>query len=77
MHQCTLWLLVQQDDEESLKCLCRLLSTIGKEFKFPNPQQANATRTASISVSQSQYMLHDLAHEVKRRQLLTEIGIML
>lgn len=47
MHQCILRLLSQPEDEESLECLCRLLSTIGKELEFPQPV---AGRNASISV---------------------------
>ena len=50
MHQCITRLLSAAEDEESLECLCRLLSTIGKELENPmNPQQGTA-RTASNSV---------------------------
>jgi hypothetical protein len=48
MHQCILRLLSQPEDEESLECLCRLLSTIGKELE--TPMQAPAGRSTSISV---------------------------
>ena len=48
MHQCILRLLSQPEDEESLECLCRLLSTIGKELE--TPMQARAGRSTSISV---------------------------
>ena len=48
MHQCILRLLSQPEDEESLECLCRLLSTIGKELETP-AVQAGAARNASSS----------------------------
>lgn len=48
MHQCILRLLSQPEDEESLECLCRLLSTIGKELE--TPMQVPAGRSTSISV---------------------------
>lgn len=47
MHQCIGRLLSTQDDEESLECLCRLLSTIGKELETPMAQTAG--RSTSIS----------------------------
>nr|CAH0113662.1 unnamed protein product [Daphnia galeata] len=49
MHQCILRLLSQPEDEESLECLCRLLSTIGKELE--TPMQAPAGRSTSISTN--------------------------
>jgi hypothetical protein len=48
MHQCILRLLSQPEDEDSLECLCVLLSTIGKELE--TPMQAPAGRSTSISV---------------------------
>ncbi|XP_046441878.1 eukaryotic translation initiation factor 4 gamma 1-like isoform X2 [Daphnia pulex] len=49
MHQCILRLLSQPEDEESLECLCRLLSTIGKELE--TPMQVPAGRSTSISTN--------------------------
>lgn len=49
MHQCILRLLSQPEDEESLECLCRLLSTIGKELE--TPMQPPAGRSTSISAN--------------------------
>ena len=46
MHQCIIRLL-KDDDEESLECLCRLLSTIGKELE--TPMQPTGPRS-SVSV---------------------------
>ena len=48
MHQCILRLLSQPEDEDSLECLCVLLSTIGKELETAT--QAPAGRSTSISV---------------------------
>ena len=48
MHQCIVRLLNQPDDEESLECLCRLLTTIGKDLEMPmGPAGA---KSSSVSV---------------------------
>lgn len=41
MHDCVVKLL-KNHDKESLECLCRLLSTIGKDLDF---EKARVTRT--------------------------------
>ena len=35
MHDCLLKLLRQSNDEDSLECLCRLMTTVGKELDHP------------------------------------------
>ena len=35
MHDCINRLLKQETDEENLECLCRLLTTIGKNIDTP------------------------------------------
>lgn len=45
MHDCVVKLL-KNHDEESLECLCRLLSTIGKDLDFEKAKVGKAlTRT--------------------------------
>lgn len=58
MHQCILRLLSQPEDEESLECLCRLLSTIGKELETPG--QTAAGRSASTVCSLLFLLRHNL-----------------
>ena len=36
MHDCINRLLKQESDEENLECLCKLLTTIGKELDKPS-----------------------------------------
>lgn len=42
MHDCVVKLLKNHHDEESLECLCRLLSTIGKDLDFEKAKVINA-----------------------------------
>lgn len=44
MHDCVVKLLKNHDDE-SLECLCRLLTTIGKDLDF---EKAKVTQTALL-----------------------------
>lgn len=45
MHDCIVKLL-KNHDEESLECLCRLLSTIGKDLDFEKAKVPSPRRTA-------------------------------
>ncbi|EFX85271.1 hypothetical protein DAPPUDRAFT_300388 [Daphnia pulex] len=36
VHECVVWLLSQDMDEEALECLCFLLISIGKDLEVPN-----------------------------------------
>lgn len=36
VHECVVWLLSQDTDEEALECLCFLLISIGKDLEVPN-----------------------------------------
>lgn len=45
MHDCVVKLL-KNHDEESLECLCRLLSTIGKDLDFEKAKVKQNTNTA-------------------------------
>ncbi|XP_046461321.1 eukaryotic translation initiation factor 4 gamma 3-like isoform X2 [Daphnia pulex] len=36
VHECIVWLLSQDRDEEALECLCFLLISIGKDLEVPN-----------------------------------------
>ena len=45
MHICILRLLKQQDDEESLECLCILLLTIGKDLDSATKGSATGVRS--------------------------------
>ena len=45
MHICILRLLKQQEDEESLECLCILLLTIGKDLDSATKGSANGVRS--------------------------------
>lgn len=41
MHRCIRHLL-DQNDEDNLECLCKLLTTIGKDLESKAPQSGNA-----------------------------------
>lgn len=49
MHDCVVKLL-KNHDEESLECLCRLLTTIGKDLDF---EKAKVGRDRELEMSRS------------------------
>lgn len=62
MHDCVVKLL-KNHDEESLECLCRLLSTIGKDLDFEKAKvnEAPCTSPGCFEVSlASRYVLQRL-----------------
>lgn len=48
MHDCVVKLL-KNHDEESLECLCRLLTTIGKDLDFEKAKVKRRKEVALIS----------------------------
>lgn len=50
MHDCVVKLL-KNHDEESLECLCRLLSTIGKDLDFEKAKVNKALASTSFLLS--------------------------
>ena len=55
MHQCVVRLLSQPEDEESLECLCRLLSTVGKILESPAAQSARSDSPCCSSQEMTMY----------------------
>ena len=47
MHDCVVKLL-KNHDEESLECLCRLLSTIGKDLDFEKAKVGKLALSESV-----------------------------
>ncbi len=47
MHECVQKLL-KYDDEESLECLCRLLTTVGKDLELETNQKLHDVKQVSI-----------------------------
>ena len=45
MNDCIERLLKQETDEENLECLCRLMTTIGKDIDKPNPMQTQKMKS--------------------------------
>lgn len=48
MHRCIRHLL-DQNDEDNLECLCKLLTTIGKDLESKAPQSGNAANNDVMS----------------------------
>lgn len=63
MHDCVVKLL-KNHDEESLECLCRLLSTIGKDLDF---EKAKVTRVSRPALGQWLAGLHTHALSVAQQ----------
>lgn len=57
MHDCVVKLL-KNHDEESLECLCRLLSTIGKDLDFEKAKVSTDPTTMSIPARCTKGWLH-------------------
>lgn len=57
MHDCVVKLL-KNHDEESLECLCRLLSTIGKDLDFEKAKVSTAPTTMPFPARCTKGWLH-------------------
>lgn len=57
MHDCVVKLL-KNHDEESLECLCRLLSTIGKDLDFEKAKVSADPKTMPIPAGCTKGWLH-------------------
>lgn len=57
MHDCVVKLL-KNHDEESLECLCRLLSTIGKDLDFEKAKVSTAPTTVPFPARCTKWCLH-------------------
>ena len=77
MHQCILRLLSQPEDEESLECLCRLLSTIGKELESPAVQTGTARSASSSSRETMNSYFGTLDSIVQKRKVSNRIRFMI
>ena len=77
MHQCILRLLSQPEDEESLECLCRLLSTIGKELETPAVQAGAARNASDPSLEKMNSYFSSLDSIVQKRKVSNRIRFMI
>lgn len=57
MHDCIVKLL-KNHDEESLECLCRLLSTIGKDLDFEKAKVTENTQSKDLHWQTSSHNIH-------------------
>ena len=77
MHQCILRLLSQPEDEESIECLCRLLSTIGKELESEAAQTGTARSASSSSRETMNSYFGTLDTIVQKRKVSNRIRFMI
>nr|CAH0105217.1 unnamed protein product [Daphnia galeata] len=51
VHQCVVWLLSQDEDEEALECLCFLLISIGKDLEVPSARRTPNSKNKGTMTS--------------------------